>query len=152
MKASPLLAVVVLACGLGVTSAHAQVFSCKTDARDVAMKVLRNTSSSFEADLAAANAAITAAATLKADTLAGRDVPAPYSRATPYAKPALEAKSPEVAELLRRAANDVLGRSQTDIAFTRTLWAAGSLKRPSAMPSGSCPWIVAAPTRPTPLG
>jgi hypothetical protein len=128
MKASSLRRVAALAaaflCG-NAPPAHAQIFSCEVGARDVAMKVLKATSSSFDADLTAANAAIASAARLKADTLAGRDVPAPYGVASRYAKPALEATSPEVTELLRRAVSDQLLRFQPDIAFNHTLWAAG---------------------------
>lgn len=126
MKASSLLLATAFWCGgLGISSAHAQIFSCKVDARDVAMTALKATSLSFDADLASANAAIATAAKLKADTLAGRDVPAPYGVASRYAKLALEGTSPEVAELLRRAVNDQLARFQPDIAFNRTNWAAG---------------------------
>lgn len=110
---------------LGASSAQAQIFSCAPGARDVAMTALKSASSSFDADLAAANAAIAMAAKLKADTLAGRDVPPPYSHATRYASSAAEATSPAVAEVLLRAAKDQLARFQADIAFTRTLWADG---------------------------
>jgi hypothetical protein len=128
MKASPPRLTAALAaaflCG-AVSSAHAQIFSCEVGAREVAMKVLKDTSPSFDADLAAANAAIAASAKLKEDALAGRDVPAPYIRAARFAKAAADATSPDAAELLQRAANDALGRSQFDIARTHTYWATG---------------------------
>lgn len=130
MTASPwllpaTLAAVFACAGLGVSPVQAQIFSCAPDTRDVAIKVLKETSSSFDADLAAATAAIAAAAKFKEAALAGHDVPAPYIGAAQFAKQAANATSPEVAELLRRAANDALARSTPGIAMTRTYWAAG---------------------------
>lgn len=117
---------VAFSCGsLGASSAQAQAKSCDPGPPDAAIRLLKQISPSFDADLAAANAAIAAAARLSEDALAGREVPAPYNRVTRFAKPASVATSPEVAELLRRAAKDQLARTQWDVAVERTHWAAG---------------------------
>lgn len=132
MKASPLLLAAVLAAGLGVSAAQAQVmpmsFTCDANARDVATKELKEaTASNAEqaTELKAAEAAIAAAAKLSEDALAGREVPQPYAGAAYWAKQAAQATSPELAELFNRVAKDQLTRFQTGVAYSRTHWATG---------------------------
>lgn len=132
MRASPLILTAVVALGLGVTSARAQVTplysTCDAKARDVALLLLKAEvrSEAEQANaLKAAEAAIAAAAKLNADALAGQEVPEPYSSAAYWAKLAAKATSPDVAELFRRVAKDQLIRFQSGIAMTRTHWAAG---------------------------
>lgn len=133
MKASPLfLAAAAFASVIGVSSAHAQMtplyFTCDANARDLAMKGLKEgTASDAEqaTELKAAETAIAAAAKLNAEALAGLEVPQPYSGAAYWMRLAAKAPSPELAELYQRVAKDQLTRYQSGIAMQRTHWAAG---------------------------
>jgi hypothetical protein len=132
MKAAPLLLAAALSAALGVSAAQAQVmplsFTCDANAREMATKELKEaTASNAEqaTELKAAEAAITAAAKLRADALAGQEVPPPYTGAAYWAKQAAQATSPELAELFNRVAKDQLTRFQTGIAYSRTHWATG---------------------------
>lgn len=136
MKAAP-SAIAALACAAGLVAAFevqaqsppAPLYSsCDAKARDLALYGLKQASPTPEAqaaDLAAAEAAIAKAAKLREDTLAGGDVPQPYSGAAHWAKLANSATAPDTAELFRRVAKDQLTRYQGIIAMTRTHWAEG---------------------------
>lgn len=134
MKASPfaILAVVGAASLLSLSSAQAQSmslwFSCEAKARDLALATLQQASPDQKtqaADLAAAQVAISKADKLSRDTLAGLEVPAPYSSAAFWARRAKQAASPEISELLGRVAKDQLLRYQSMIARGRSHWATG---------------------------
>nr|WP_295106234.1 DUF6624 domain-containing protein [uncultured Caulobacter sp.] len=131
MKASPLLLAAAVTV-VGVSSAHAQMtalqYTCDADARERALKSLKEeTASDVEqaTELKAAEAAIAVAYKLNADALSGLEVPQPYSGAAYWAKLAAKAPSPELAELYTRAAKDQLTRFQVGIAIQRIHWAAG---------------------------
>ncbi|WP_454759411.1 DUF6624 domain-containing protein [Caulobacter segnis] len=129
MKASPWLLAAAFAYALGATSAHAQTVArfdpCGAELRENALLKLKQSSATPDADLAAAQAAIASAAKTRDDTLAGREVPAPYDGPSRWARLASQASSPDVAELYRRIAKDQLIRHQGIARMTGKDWAAG---------------------------
>lgn len=103
-------------------------FSCDTKAREMAMTALKEavpTADGQSAALSAATAAIAKAEALDEATLAGADVPPPYSSASFWVQRASTASTPEVADLFRRVAKDQLIRFSATIAQTHAHWARG---------------------------